>query len=622
MNLKRESRATKNAESKYRMSDTLVNKILLCSTVIAAVSAIAEYVAQIFPVSMVVDGVSASFMAFLFFFREKFNTQLKLALLLLAGLVISLTAIVQNPYAPDGYMVMGGVIAVAFATWPLRQALLIPVLAVIALSLVTTAVKFELIFIAPFSAQAENSPSAWLIVAMCMGLMSVAIGGAIHELKSRLFRHINLLEDANERLGEYAYRDEGTGLANQRYLEQTIDDDLLECKTGCLLVINLQGLELYHAIHGQQEREDLFRKIAQVLKSSLPQNNVLAKLDGPQFAVWARDREDSDRIYNQVNNQVRMSIPLARFGLILNAAAVIAFRDGNTYRELMKNILVVVSMMPGSEFSGCLSFSSAMAIEIDARQALKVKIRNAIDNNGFYPVYQAKVQSGRHSITGFEGLARMSAVDSHDAPGPGLFIPILHEEGWMTEFGMIMLKHIVGDIPALVENFGRQIKVAANVSPPLFLSPEFISYLKELLIQSKIDPVHLVIEITEEVFAIDVDRIRRTCQELQTLGVQISLDDFGSGFSSLSFLRSMNFDEIKVDRSFIQSIDLDEKSFLLLSGICKLGQDLQCRVVVEGVETIDQLELVEKTSCDQIQGYFFSMPLAIENTIEKSRHCD
>jgi EAL domain-containing protein (putative c-di-GMP-specific phosphodiesterase class I) len=214
---------------------------------------------------------------------------------------------------------------------------------------------------------------------------------------------------------------------------------------------------------------------------------------------------------------------------------------------------------------------------------------------------------------------RADAMDP--APGPAIFIPVLHEEGWMTEFDMIMLRHIIGDIPALVERFGPATKVAANVSPPLFLSTVFVSEVKNLLEKFAVDPSHLIIEITEEVFTIDVEKIRKVCRELQQLGIQISLDDFGSGFSSLSFLRSMNFDEIKIDRSFISRIDEDEKSYLLLSSICKLGQDLQCRVVVEGVETTAQLTLVEQTPCAQIQGFLFAMPLALATILAHEQAC-
>ncbi|MFA9215470.1 MAG: EAL domain-containing protein [Sphingomonadaceae bacterium] len=593
----------------YQMSPGLVDKILLCATMIAGASGLAEYQAHIFPISMLVDSASAVFLGGLLLCRRHLSIQLKLVLMLLTGMVIALTSMVQNPYAPDGYMVMGGVLAVAFAHWPLRRAMLIPLLAVLGLVLITVLIQLHWVVIPPFTVQAENAASAWLILAMCMALMSVAIGGTIHELKARLLRHIGLLEGANARLEQYAFHDEGTGLGNERSLEKNIDADLAAGRSGCLLVLQLSGMELFHAIHGGKERDEQLRRIAQALTAGMPAGHLLAKLDGAQFALWARDVADSEALYQRARQCVLADPALARFGIVPGAASVSAPRDGASYRELMKNIQVALSMMPAQDFAGCLPFSADMARQMQASLVLKQQIRHALDHNGFYPVYQAKVHSSSHRNAGFEALARISG--GAEVPGPGVFIPVLHEEGWMAEFGMLMLRRIIDDIPALVQAFGAETKVAANVSPPLFLSPEFVSDLTQLVQRSGIDPTRLIIEITEEVFAIDVERIRRVCRELQQLGIQISLDDFGSGFSSLSFLRSMHFDEIKIDRSFIASIEQDEKSFLLLTSICKLGQDLQCRVVVEGVETAAQLTRVEQTACTQIQGFLFARPLPL-----------
>jgi EAL domain-containing protein (putative c-di-GMP-specific phosphodiesterase class I)/GGDEF domain-containing protein len=604
---------------KYRMSDSLVHKIMLGSALVAAISAVAEYAAQIFPATMVVDTLSALFLTSLFMLRKRIASQVQLSLLLGAGLLTALTSIAQNPFAPDGYIVMSGVVAVSFANWPLRRALVIPGLTVVGLSLVTLAIGNKLIVIAPLALHAQNSAAAMLIVAMCMALLTLAMGGAIHELKSRLMRHIHLLEGANARLETYAFDDAGTGLGNEHYLEKMVDADLAGGGAGALLVVNLVGMELYHAVHGHKERDTLLRTVADALREGLREQHLLAKLDGAQFAVWTPDHLAIDSLYLLVKALIEARVPLARYGIAPTAAVVVAPEHGCAYRALMKNILVVQSMLPASESGACLRFTVAMESDIKARVALKARIRHALDNDGFHPVYQAKVHAGSHAIAGFEGLARIGGAHAQAAPGPAVFIPVLHEEGWMTEFGMIMLRHIIADIPAFVASYGADIQVAANVSPPLFLSPQFAGELKALLAQAGVDARRLVIEITEEVFTADIEKIRKVCRELQLLGVQISLDDFGSGFSSLSFLRSMQFDEIKIDRSFLAGIEHDEKSFLLLSSICKLGSDLRCRVVVEGVETAAQLALVEQTQCAEIQGFYFAKPQPARTLLARER---
>ncbi len=600
---------------KHEMGDALVNRILLCAMLIAGISGLVLLHGHIFPASMLVDCASAGLFAALLLCRAKISTQNKLVWLVMVGLIIALTAIVQNPYAPDGYMVIGGVVAISFANWSGVRALLIPALAVAALMIVTLLLSLNIISIDSQATQAQNTPEAWLIVALTMVLLSIGIGGAIHELKTRLFKHIFLLEAANQRLESYAFNDENTGLGNERYLEQRVDADLDAGTKGCLLMLKLTGMDLYHAIYGHKKHGEVLQKIARALQAGLREADVLAKLNGPQFAIWSPDCADSDRLYRAIEQRLEADLTLARYGIVARAVAVVAPHYGEKYSALMKHLHLVISMAPGDGFSGCLHFTADMERQIKARLALKERIRLALDSGGFYPVYQAKVNSHTHTIAGFEGLARMVASDDEVPPGPGIFIPVLHEEGWMAEFGMLMLRHVIADIPEFSRRFGADIKIAANVSPPLFLFPEFAIELAALLSQAKVDPRALIIEITEEVFANDIDIVKKVCRDLQELGVQISLDDFGSGFSSLSFLQSMNFDEIKVDQSFVRNLERDEKSFLLLSSICKLGEDLQCRVVVEGVESAAQLGWVEQTHCAQIQGFLFARPQAVRDIV-------
>jgi EAL domain-containing protein (putative c-di-GMP-specific phosphodiesterase class I) len=159
--------------------------------------------------------------------------------------------------------------------------------------------------------------------------------------------------------------------------------------------------------------------------------------------------------------------------------------------------------------------------------------------------------------------------------------------------------------------YGPDTKVSINVSPPLFLAAEFLPMFRNSLSASKADPKNVVIEITEEVFASSLEEIVSVTNEIRKMGADISLDDFGSGFSSLSYLRAVHFDEIKIDRSFVQILGRDPKGNILLSAITDLGLALGSRMVAEGVETQAQLETVQNAGCDIIQGYFYSKPIAL-----------
>jgi EAL domain-containing protein (putative c-di-GMP-specific phosphodiesterase class I) len=182
----------------------------------------------------------------------------------------------------------------------------------------------------------------------------------------------------------------------------------------------------------------------------------------------------------------------------------------------------------------------------------------------------------------------------------------------MNEFGILMLRLIIGDIPQLVKKYGVHIKVAANVSPPLFLSPGFVNRLQSLLAEADVSAANLIIEITEEVFAANPEQIVVVNHDLKRLGVSVSLDDFGSGYSSLGYLRAIQFDEIKIDRLFVKNIDTDERLFTLLTTVCKLAHDLQSRVVLEGAETAEQVQRISQSTIDYIQGFYFARPERLE----------
>lgn len=149
---------------------------------------------------------------------------------------------------------------------------------------------------------------------------------------------------------------------------------------------------------------------------------------------------------------------------------------------------------------------------------LRLAIRRALDSGGFYPVYQTKVDAATGKVYGTQGLARMTATGTSPAAGPGVFIPVIHEEGWMIEFGIHMLQLIIRDTAVLVDRHGADIKVSANVSPPLFLAPEFLPALRCAVASSGINPHNLVIEITEEVFASNLQEIVAITNQVRALG--------------------------------------------------------------------------------------------------------
>jgi predicted signal transduction protein with EAL and GGDEF domain len=387
---------------------------------------------------------------------------------------------------------------------------------------------------------------------------------------------------------------------------------LHEGRNGCLLVIELSGFRLYNALHGYLRGDSILSQVSKVLTNLSTGGIFVSSFPGGQFGVWIPegDANRGKHLFDEFAGLCHREKDLSS-SLSLSAGLVVSDPSSSTFNRLMQNAAVALTDTRTESGVTCSVFSLEMAKTMENANSLKLAIRTGLSSNGFYPVYQTKVNSRTGQVCGVEGLARMASLDAHQAPGPGEFIPVIHAEGWMTEFGALMLKAIMKDVPHLVEMYGPDTKVSINVSPPLFLASEFLPMFRDSLSASKADPKNVVIEITEEVFASSLEEIITVTNEIRKMGADISLDDFGSGFSSLSYLRAVHFDEIKIDRSFVQILDRDPKGNILLSAITDLGLALGSRMVAEGVETQAQLETVQNAGCEIIQGFFYSRPITL-----------
>jgi diguanylate cyclase (GGDEF)-like protein len=595
------------------LGDKATNGITGIAAIVAFASGMILLVSQVYPVSMYADLGAAFLLLCIFLLRKKFPARMRLAAIVTIGLVVGVTASVQSPVAADGLMVMAAVMTVSFTNWSGVRSLIFPALCILSMIAIAAAVGLGILTFDNQEIINLNTGELWLISAMTLALLGTTLGGSIHDLKSKLFKKLNELEVVNAKLFNVAYTDGVTGLANRQSLALKIDEHLAAGGQGVLLVIDVTKFRLFNALNGNIAGDKLLCDLSAVLKR-LCDGCFIARLPGAQFAAWMPDASDERvqqffaRLQNEAHDQPNSEVRSVRFAGAFARAPL----NGNDCHELVKNVDVALTIARKGPPGPALAFTPDMANQIRSYNLLKQKVHQAMEDDGFYPVYQTKVNPHDGRIHGAEGLARMKGQDGGTPPpGPAEFIPIVHEEGWMMSFGAMMLRAIIQDIPQLIEILGPDTKISANVSPPLFLAPHFLGVVQASLAETGVHPRHLVIEITEEVFAADLAQIVAVTGELRSLGVGISLDDFGSGFSSLSYLRLVTFDEIKIDRSFIKDIATDETSLLLFRSMCQLGRDLGSVVVAEGVEDEAQLDKVRDNGCDQVQGFFYSRPIPL-----------
>ncbi|MHA4870078.1 putative bifunctional diguanylate cyclase/phosphodiesterase [Duganella sp. PWIR1] len=596
------------------LGDKAINWITAIGALVSLACGCILLISQIYPVSMYADLGAGLLLTAVYLLRKKIPARKRLALIVLIGMVVGVIAIVQSPVAADGLMVLAAVMTVSFTNWSGVRSLIFPVLCLLSLVGIAIAVSMGVLIFDNQEIINLNTGELWLISAMTLALLGTTLGGSIHDLKTKLFKKLNELEVVNAKLFNVAYTDSVTGLANRQSLALKVDEHLAAGGQGVLLVIDVIKFRLFNALNGNIAGDKLLCDLSAVLKR-LCNGCFIARLPGAQFAAWMPNATEprvqqffadlQDDAHHQPSSEVRS----VRFA----AAFARAPLNGDDCHELVKNVDVALTIARKAPPGPALEFTPDMASQIRSYNLLKQTVHQAMENGGFYPVYQTKINPRTGQVHGAEGLARMKSVDGDTPPGPAQFIPIVHEEGWMMSFGATMLRAIINDIPLLVQALGQDTKISANVSPPLFLAPHFLEEVQTALSVAQVDPRHLVIEITEEVFAADLAQIVAVTGELRSLGVGISLDDFGAGFSSLSYLRLVTFDEIKIDRSFIKDIATDEVSLLLFRSMCQLGRDLGSVVVAEGVEDEAQLAKVCEHGCDLVQGFYYSRPLPLDS---------
>ena len=258
-----------------------------------------------------------------------------------------------------------------------------------------------------------------------------------------------------------------------------------------------------------------------------------------------------------------------------------------------------------------LFFNQAMVERVAERLSLENRLRQAIDNDEFVLHYQPKLDLATRKLTGAEALIRWNDPRTGLVP-PGTFIPILEETGLIHEVGRWALHKAVADYLRWRSAGLNAVRIAVNVSPLQLRNRGFIVEVGQAL---SIDPhaaAGLELEITESLVMEDVEHSIAVLQAIRAMGVTVAIDDFGTGFSSLSYLSKLPMDTLKIDRAFVNDMTATPQGLALVSTIITLAHSLQHKAVAEGVETDEQLRLLQSLDCDEMQGFLISKPVPSE----------
>jgi diguanylate cyclase (GGDEF)-like protein len=426
-----------------------------------------------------------------------------------------------------------------------------------------------------------------------------------------------LVEDVTERraaeaaIKHLARYDSLTKLPNRTFFRDEIAQMLVRARDRhercAIFFIDLDQFKQVNDTLGHSHGDELLCSVADRLRTVVRETDLVARLGGDEFVIVQsplRRLDQAATLAKRVVGLLNEAFDIDGHQVIIGASIGIAIapRDGNDADTLLKNADMALYRAKADGRGTWRFFEKDMDVEAQARRSLELDLRGAVASNAFELHYQPLVNLKTQRISGFEALLRWP----HPQRGmvsPADFIPLAEEMGIIVEIGNQVLQK------ACIEcmKWPEDIHVAVNISSTHFKRGDVVKAVQSALALSDLPAKRLEIEITETTLLQNTQSTRSTLEVLRDMGVRISLDDFGTGYSSLSYLLNFPLDRVKIDRSFLKGIGTSERALTLLRGVARLTSELGMSVVMEGVETEDQLALISaEPGVDDVQGYLFS----------------
>lgn len=430
------------------------------------------------------------------------------------------------------------------------------------------------------------------------------------------------------RLEQLATHDALTGLPNRARLNDQLQE-MLDSAINRDIVVMFIDLDRFKQVNdtmGHESGDALLRSVSRRLQKILRPDDIVARLGGDEFIVAAQcsnGRESAARIAEKLLGSLIAPFDIDGQEVFVGASIGISVypHDGHTKELLFQNADTAMYEAKAAGRNGFRFFEAEMSIEAKHRVFLENSLRRALEREEFELHYQPRLNLLTREVVGVEALVRWV----HPQLGmvsPAEFIPLAEDRGFIDGIGKWVLEEACRETKQLSDRLGKPLKVSVNVSARQLRGQTIVYHVRTALAQSGLSPSMLELELTESALIEDLDVTVMVLKALKSLGVAISIDDFGTGYSGLSYLRKFPIDTLKLDRSFIVQEDEGISAARFIKAFVDLAHALNLRVVAEGVETKENVELLNEARCDEVQGYYFARPLTLAqlaNYLQRSR---
>jgi diguanylate cyclase (GGDEF)-like protein/PAS domain S-box-containing protein len=433
-------------------------------------------------------------------------------------------------------------------------------------------------------------------------------------------------KNAQDRLERLAQFDSLTGLPNRHLFHDRLMKTMAHARRAgspmAVLFIDLDRFKLVNDTQGHSAGDKLLQEAATRLLQCVRSGDTVGRFGGDEFGAIVSDLAkpgDAGVVAQKVLDAIAQPFRLDQHDTYVSASIGITLfpADGENSEALVMNADTAMYRAKEQGRNTYQYFTREMNERALARVQMEAALRRAIEHKEFLLHYQPKVDLGTRQICGFEALLRWRRGDKLILPGE--FVSVLEDAGLIVRVGEWVLQDVCAQIRAW-QREGLPVKpITVNLSARQFQQKDFEATVRHALREAQIDPSLVQFELTESLLMSDPEGAARTLRGLKDSGVTISVDDFGTGYSSLAYLKRFPIDALKIDYSFIRDITTDPEDAMITLAIIGLAHSLKLKVVAEGVETREQLELLAANGCDEIQGYHFSVPTTAEECAQMMR---
>ncbi|MFV2005049.1 MAG: EAL domain-containing protein, partial [Gammaproteobacteria bacterium] len=437
--------------------------------------------------------------------------------------------------------------------------------------------------------------------------------------------------ETEERIKHMAYYDGLTHLPNRAFLQDRLQQAIAHAqRKQTRLAVVMMDIDNFKKINdslGHPVGDGLLVEVAQRLQQCIRKEDTVARLGGDEFVILQAGFDSRKAAINhissmteQLQKSLREHYAVTDHMLMVTCSCGIAIypEDGESAEQLIKHADTALYKAKASGRDNYKFFSSEMNIAAVARMKMESDIYHALDKGEFEVVYQPKVAVADNRIIGAEALLRWHHPQQGDIP-PDQFISVADETGQIIQLGEFVFRQssaMTSELWCSCNFCDEQDSLSVNVSPRQFQQDDFVERIQQIMVQEKVHASCIELEVTENILIEDTQKVSEKLQQLKDMGLKISIDDFGTGYASLRYLQQLPIDMIKIDHSFIEHITDNQNDLSIVKTIMSMAENLGIEVIAEGVETIDQLHLLQQLGCPYYQGYYFSKPVSKEVFID------